>query len=44
MSWYVVLDPQGLEVKRVLASTIEDLVANVPADHTAHPVEPEDPV
>lgn len=38
MIWYIVFDQDGMEVKRVLASTLADLAANVPPNHTVTPV------
>lgn len=41
MGWYDILDADGVPVRRVFASTIEDLALACPEGHTAQPWEPE---
>ena len=34
MSWYWIINENGVYLYKIFASTIEDLAANVPAGHT----------
>jgi hypothetical protein len=37
MGWYIIRNPDGDEVFRVFAQTLEELAANTPVNHTVHP-------